>query len=123
MKQLQRDDFIRVFNKITTTTGFDTKWLELEAKEGERHNKPENEIIKLKQICELGTEIVIDGFGTGYSSLAYLKKLHVSKLKIDRSFVREISDNEESVSIVKSIISLVESLGLKVVAEGVGTET
>ena len=83
---------------------------------------PESSIEKLNILKDLGIEISIDDFGTGYSSLSYLKRLPVSKLKIDQSFTRGIPDDRDDVVIVKTIIALAENLNLKLIAEGVETE-
>jgi len=83
---------------------------------------PEVSINMLKQIRQIGININIDDFGTGYSSLSYLKKLPVSKLKIDRSFIKDIPNNKDDEVITKIIINLAKSLNLKVVAEGVETK-
>jgi diguanylate cyclase len=76
----------------------------------------------LQTVREAGVEIAVDDFGTGYSSLAYIARLPVHDLKIDRSFVVGMTQDEDSFTIVKSIISLAHSLRLVVVAEGVETE-
>lgn len=122
MKQLDHDDFIQILQKSMADIGFRPEWLELEVAEGKLMQKPEEAIVKLRQISDLGIQIVIDNFGTGYSSLAYLKRLPVHKLKIDRAFIREIPEDEESAAIVKAIIVLAKSLNLDIVAEGVETE-
>ncbi|MEO1924029.1 MAG: GGDEF domain-containing phosphodiesterase, partial [Nautiliaceae bacterium] len=85
----------------------------------------ENLEILLKNIKELnavGIRFEIDDFGTGYSSLAYLKKLPICALKIDRAFIKDLPDDEEDVSISKAIISMGHSLGKKIIAEGVETK-
>jgi EAL domain-containing protein (putative c-di-GMP-specific phosphodiesterase class I) len=82
---------------------------------------PERTIELLDCISELGIEISIDDFGTGYSSLAYLKKLPVDTLKIDKEFIRDITEDEDDASIVKSVIALAKSMRIAVLAEGVET--
>jgi len=75
----------------------------------------------LRRLAEKGLRISIDDFGTGYSSLAYLRRLPISQIKIDRSFIGAMGDDEESAVIVRSTIDLGQNLGLEVVAEGVET--
>ncbi len=82
----------------------------------------ESNIRKFKAIRDMGLNIVIDDFGTGYSSLAYLAKLPISTVKIDRSFIITMLDNSDSMTLVSTIITLAHSLRLKVVAEGVDQE-
>ncbi len=79
-------------------------------------------IPQMRALIDLGCEFMIDDFGTGYSSLAYLHQFPVKTLKIDRTFVLSLSENQSSWTVVKTIIALAESLGLSVVAEGVETE-
>jgi len=122
MRQLRRDDFIEILQENMKMTGFKPEWLELEVTEGEMMKKPEESIIKLEKISNLGIGITIDDFGTGYSSLAYLKRLPVGKLKIDQSFIKEIPYNNNDIAIVKAIIALAKSLDLDLIAEGVETE-
>jgi len=122
MRQLRSDDFIEILQENMKAIDFKPEWLEFEVTEGQMMKKPEESIIKLQQISDMGIKIVIDDFGTGYSSLAYLKRLPVDKLKIDQSFVKGVPGDNEDVSIVKAIIALAKSLSLELIAEGVETD-
>ena len=94
-------------------------WLELEITESVIMNDPARALKILTQLDEMGVRLTIDDFGTGYSSLAYLKRLPVDEVKIDRSFVTDMLHDESNSVIVKSTIDLGHNLGMKVVAEGV----
>lgn len=122
MRELQHDNFVYELSKIMKAFKFNPQWLELEITESQVMKKPEESIIKLQEITDMGVDISIDDFGTGYSSLAYLKRLPVHKVKIDKSFIHGITENQEDLEIVKAIIALSRSLGLDIIAEGVETE-
>ena len=121
MRQLGSNHFMEILHENMKAVNFKPEWLEFEVNEGQVMQNPEESIIKLQQISDMGIKIVIDDFGTGYSSLAYLKRLPVDKLKIDQSFVKGVPSDNEDASIVKAIIALAKSLGLELVAEGVET--
>ncbi|RLA73610.1 MAG: GGDEF domain-containing protein [Epsilonproteobacteria bacterium] len=120
--QLKDELFVEMLLQMLDDTNFEPAWLELEITEGEVMQRYDEIIAKLKLIYSKGIHIAIDDFGTGHSSLAYLKRLPVNKLKIDRSFIVDLPHDEESVAIVKAIISLANILGLTIIAEGVETE-
>src|SRR5690348_13753097 len=80
---------------------------------------PDNTVDVLRRLKALGIKIAIDDFGIGHSSLSYLQRLPIDILKIDRSFVHGLPDNESDASIAKAIITMAHSLGLSVIAEGV----
>jgi diguanylate cyclase (GGDEF)-like protein len=108
--------------QILSDTGLDPRYLELELTESMLMENIETTIIKLQQLKDLGLHISIDDFGTGYSSLNYLKRFPIDGLKIDQSFVRDITTNSDDATIVTAIIAMAHNLKLKVIAEGVETE-
>ena len=122
VKQLQQKDFIPMLKELMQETNCKAEWIELEVTEGQIMTHPEDAVVKLKEISDLGIELAVDDFGTGYSSLAYLKRLPIDKLKIDQAFVRDLPDDEEDAGIAKAVIALAKSLNLKVIAEGVETK-
>jgi len=121
MKQLDKRNFLQQIEMSIEHNDFKAAWLELEITEGQMMKNPEDVIAKLNAMNALGIGISIDDFGTGYSSLSLLKRLPINRLKIDRSFVEDIPEDEEDVAIVKAIIALAKSLNLDLIAEGVET--
>ncbi len=121
MKQLLREDFIEFLDNLIKDAPFSASRIELEVTEGELMENPEYTIEVLRQIEALGVTLSLDDFGTGYSSLAYLKKLPISKLKIDKSFVDGLPEDKEDEAIVRAIIALANSLDLDLLAEGAET--
>jgi diguanylate cyclase (GGDEF)-like protein len=119
--QLRQADFAAVVGAAVRADGH-ALGLDIEITESVVMDHIESNIAKLQAIRDMGVGIAIDDFGTGYSSLAYISKLPVNTLKIDRSFVHTMARNAEDQSIVSSIISLAHALRLKVVAEGVETQ-
>ncbi len=119
--QLRQKDFVAVVEHALSGAADAADILELEITESLIMRDVEANIQKLKAIREMGVEVTIDDFGTGYSSLAYIARLPVNTLKIDRAFIMNLASNPGDVSIVTTIISLAQSLNLKVVAEGVET--
>ena len=122
IRQLHQKDFITLFKGMLIETGCSAKCLELEVAEGQIMNHPEDAIAVLNRLREMGIKLAIDDFGTGYSSLSYLKRLPIDKLKIDKTFIRGLPDDEEDVAIAKAVIALAKSLKLSVIAEGVETQ-
>lgn len=108
--------------KILQDTGLDPSYLELELTESTVMQNPESAIATLDRLKSLGILISIDDFGTGYSSLSYLSKFPFDILKIDRSFVCQLTENRKNAAITTAILQMARSLNLKVVAEGVETE-
>lgn len=109
--------------RILDEAGLPPEYLELELTEGVAMNDPQGAIAIMNNLHERGVRMSIDDFGTGYSSLGYLKKFNAYKLKIDQSFVRDISTDSEDKAIVSAIIQMAKSLGLATIAEGVETES
>ncbi len=122
MRQLKNKSFIKKINECLDSIVFKAEWLELEVTEGQMMKKPDEAVAILEEIKSMGISIAIDDFGTGYSSLGYLKRLPVSKLKIDQSFIHGIPEDKENAAIVKATIALAKSLNLRIIAEGVENE-
>jgi diguanylate cyclase (GGDEF)-like protein/PAS domain S-box-containing protein len=119
--EFRDDNFLEGLFKILCETGLDPKYLELELTESVLMNRVETTASILQILRERGVKIAIDDFGTGYSSLSYLRKFPVDALKIDQSFVRQISAIGDDTTIVTAVIGMARSLKLRVVAEGVET--
>jgi len=119
--QIYREDFSLVLEKVLRDTGADPSLVEVELTESTVMRDTDAIRNTFDNIRRLGVSVAIDDFGTGYSSLAYLRRFHVSRLKIDRSFVRDISIDEESSAIAVAIVRMAHSLRLEVIAEGVET--
>ena len=122
LRQLQSGNLFNKINEIFKKTGVDGNRLELELTESVMMENHAEMVNFMTQCKDLGIHFSIDDFGTGYSSLSYLTKLPLlDKLKIDRSFIQDISQNSDGNTIVNAIISMARSLRLNVVAEGVET--
>jgi len=122
MQQIDQPDFLEFLMQQMQENDCDGKSLRFEITEGQLMKNPERTIESLNRISALGIKISVDDFGTGHSSLAYLKRLPVDALKIDKEFIRGIPVDEDDVSIVKSIVALAKSMRLDVLAEGVETD-
>lgn len=119
--QFEQPDLLEGVVAAIERHGIAPSMLTLEVTETVAMRNPESTIETLRALTEMGVKASIDDFGTGYSSLLYLKRLPATELKIDRAFVREMSDGNEDAVIVSAIIALAKALGLEVVAEGVET--
>ncbi|MFG6414249.1 putative bifunctional diguanylate cyclase/phosphodiesterase [Roseateles sp. DC23W] len=120
--QFRHDDLPDLVGRVLAHVGVPAERLELELTEGAAMENPAAAIIVMKELHARGVQLSIDDFGTGHSSLSYLKKFRVGKLKIDQSFVRDLTDDVEDRAIVDAIIRMAEALGLETLAEGVETQ-
>ena len=121
-KQLARSNFVERLRRQIHETGIDPAMLELEVTESVIIEGAGDARKALDQIAALGVGIAIDDFGTGYSGLAYLKRLPIDTVKIDQSFVRDLTVDPDDAAIVTAIVAMAKSLGVDTVAEGVETE-
>ena len=121
-RQLKQVNFVEQTLQSIDQFDINLAQLEFEITESQLMENITDSVQKMKALQESGITFSLDDFGTGYSSLVYLKTLPITTLKIDQSFVRDMLDNSESSAIVQTIISLAQTLGLKLVAEGVETE-
>lgn len=121
-QQIAHERLLSSIEGALEESGLDAEWLELEVTENFVIQQPEVTVGKLTYLRDKGITLAMDDFGTGYSSLSYLKKLPIDKLKIDRSFVKDIGLDRSDESIIKATLAMCHSLGLQVVAEGVETQ-
>lgn len=120
--QFRQDGFPDLIRNVLRETGLSPEYLELELTESLLLTNADVVFSVLQALNRMGLSLSIDDFGTGYSSLSYLKQFRVNKLKIDRTFIRDIAVDSDDAAITTAIISMAKSLNLKVIAEGVETE-
>lgn len=121
-KQFHQKNIVKMIVAVLNNTGLEPRWLELEITESIIMQDIKHATFMLSELHNMGIQITIDDFGTGYSSFSYLKGFPIDTLKIDRSFLSDITTNPDDAAIVNAIIAMVHSLKLKVIAEGVETE-
>lgn len=120
-QQFYRGDIVRTVEEVLNETGMHPKWLELELTETLTLDDSETTINIMRALKRLGISLSLDDFGTGWSSLSYLRQFPLDRIKIDRSFMRDLPTQPGAEAVVKSIMSLARNLGLTCVAEGVET--
>lgn len=120
--QFHHANLIKKIEDVLMLTNLNPMYLEIEMTESAVMQDAEQLIDDLAALRKFGISLAMDDFGTGYSSLSYLKRFRLNKLKIDRSFIRDIHSDNEDLSIVKAIIALAHQMKIKVIAEGVETE-
>jgi EAL domain-containing protein (putative c-di-GMP-specific phosphodiesterase class I) len=120
--QFRQEGFRELIQRILSETGLGPEYLQLELTESVLLSNADMTLSILREFKDMGLKLSIDDFGTGYSSFSYLKHFSVDKLKIDRSFVRDILVDHDDAAITIAIIGLAKSLGIKVIAEGVEDE-
>jgi len=121
-RQLRQPGLMEMVPRTLRESGLDPKWLDLEITENTAMRDIDYTTPALMALTEMGVNLSLDDFGTGYSSLAHIKKLPIHKIKIDRSFISDLTDNADDMAIVNAVISLTHNLRLRVLAEGVETE-
>jgi diguanylate cyclase (GGDEF)-like protein/PAS domain S-box-containing protein len=121
-RQFRQQDLDARIKSLVASAGIDPGLIELEITESQLMQDPDHAIRVMRALCDAGMRIAIDDFGTGYSSLSYLTRFPVGALKIDRSFVKDMSSDKGDATIVRTIIEMAHTLGFTVIAEGVETE-
>ncbi len=120
--QLNHEGFIVFLKNLISESKISVENLMLEITETQIMKNPEESIIKLQELQDIGIRLAIDDFGTGHSSLSYIKKLPIDKLKIDQSFTKGVLVGKDDAELTKAIISIAKNLNLEIIAEGVETE-
>ncbi|MBD1893922.1 EAL domain-containing protein [Trichocoleus sp. DQ-A3] len=121
-RQFEQPNLVEVVNQTLEETGLKASYLELEVTESLLMGDVQRSVNTLEQLRNLGILLALDDFGTGYSSLNYLKRFPVTMLKIDRSFVQDVTSNPDSAAVTDAIIALAKSLRLNITAEGIETQ-
>ena len=121
-RQFRQKHLAQTFAGIIKETAVDPTWISLEITESSMMGNPTTAISTLEEFKEMGIELSLDDFGTGYSSLSNLKRFPIDKLKIDRSFIRDLAKDSDDAAMVTAIIAMAHRLGIQVVAEGVETD-
>jgi diguanylate cyclase (GGDEF)-like protein len=119
--QFRNGNLLRTIRRALHDAHLDPAYLEVEVSESSLMSDPEESVNILKQLRQMGVLVSVDDFGTGYSSMSYLQRFPIDKLKIDRTFINEVTSSSDDASIVSAIVSLGHTLKLKVIAEGVET--
>ena len=120
--QFKQSSFVDRVASVLAVSGLPPQLLELELTESILLHDADETLQRLHALAALGLRLALDDFGTGYSSLAYLKRLPIGKLKIDRSFIQGLPGDDSDAGIVRAILQMARALGMKVIAEGVETE-
>ena len=120
-RQFRQPDFVAVVRDIVLETGVPPQQLIFEVTEGLLVDDLDETVRRMHQLAQLGIRFSIDDFGTGYSNLAYLRKMPLYELKIDKGFIRDMPDDSNGTALVQSILAMAGQLGLRVVAEGIET--
>jgi EAL domain-containing protein (putative c-di-GMP-specific phosphodiesterase class I) len=121
-RQFQQQNLAEIILNILEETGLEPECLDLELTESSIMSNAQASIDVLTRLKAMAVTVSIDDFGTGFSSLSYLKRLPIDALKIDQSFVRDVTTDSDDAALVMAIVTLAHNLRLKVVAEGVETE-
>ncbi len=119
--QFRHSNLLQLIKTVLVESDLDANWLGLEITESNIMQHAEQTVKTLADLRAIGVAIAIDDFGTGYSSLSYLKRFPVNKIKVDQSFVRDISSDANDAAIVSAVIAMSKQLGIKTIAEGVET--
>jgi diguanylate cyclase (GGDEF)-like protein len=121
-RQFEQTNLVEVVSQILEQTGLEASYLELEVTESFLMADVQRSVKTLEELRKLEISLALDDFGTGYSSLNYLKRFPVNMLKIDRSFVQDVTSNPDSAAVTDAIVALAKSLRLKITAEGIETK-